>query len=100
MRDRIVAFSREFYYIWPTERPSQYAAALAYYAIFSVVPVIYIAFTLADLLAGQLAVGTLVHTQIAGLLGEGVALALRETVNNLAERTSTGTPWAAAIQYM
>ena len=49
-----LSFLKEIYRIWITERPTQFAAALAYYAIFSFVPVIYIAFTLADILVEKL----------------------------------------------
>lgn len=97
---RIVAFGREFYHIWLTEKPSQYAATLAYYAIFSVVPVIYIAFTVADLLVKQLAVGTQFYVEVGRLLGEEVALALQEAVADLAARTTAGGTWSTILQYV
>ena len=37
---KLVAFLKEIYGIWISERPTQFAAALAYYAIFSFVKVI------------------------------------------------------------
>jgi hypothetical protein len=47
----ISAFLKELYRIWITERPTQFAAALAYYAIFSFVLVIYVAFAITDVVA-------------------------------------------------
>ena len=46
---KLVAFLKGIYGIWISERPTQFAAALAYYAIFSFVPVIYITFTITEL---------------------------------------------------
>jgi uncharacterized BrkB/YihY/UPF0761 family membrane protein len=42
-----IDFGKQVYNIWVTERPTQLAAALAYYGMFSFAPVIYIAFALA-----------------------------------------------------
>lgn len=42
-RRSLLIFVREFYQIWITERPGPLAAALAYYTIFSVIPITYIA---------------------------------------------------------
>jgi membrane protein len=95
-----VAFGQEFYHIWLTEKPNQYAASLAYYALFSIVPVIYIAFTLADMVVKQLAVGTRFYVEIARLLGDEVALALQEAVRNLAARTTTDGLWSTVLQYV
>ena len=55
-RTRMAAFLKEIYSIWITERPTQFAAALAYYAIFSFIPLIYIAFTIADAFIARLSV--------------------------------------------
>ena len=53
---KLVTFLKEIYGIWVSERPTQFAAALAYYAIFSFVPVIYIAVTITDLVIERLSV--------------------------------------------
>jgi len=41
-------FLKKVYQIWVEERPVQLAAALAYYAMFALAPVIFIAFTVAS----------------------------------------------------
>ena len=83
IRAGLAAFLKELYDIWITERPTQFAAALAYYAIFSFVPLIYIAFTLADTFVARLSVSEQFYAQIAGLLGSEVAQSLQEAVANL-----------------
>jgi len=43
----ILDFLKKVYQIWISERPTQLAAALAYYAMFSIAPVIFIALSIA-----------------------------------------------------
>lgn len=88
---QVTAFLKEIYHIWMAERPSQFAAALAYYATFSFVPVIYIAFTLADLFVTRLSVAEQFYGQVSDLLGEQMALTIQDAVTNLAQRTGGST---------
>ena len=85
---KLVAFLKEIYGIWISERPTQFAAALAYYAIFSFVPVIYITFTITELVIERLSVAETFYTRIANLLGAEIAQALQEAVTGLAEKTA------------
>ena len=75
---KLVAFLKEIYAIWISERPTQFAAALAYYAIFSFVPVIYIAFTITELVIERLSVEEQFYAQVANLLGAELAQAFRK----------------------
>ena len=97
---KLVAFLKEIYGIWISERPTQFAAALAYYAIFSFVPVIYIAFTITELVIERLAVEEQFYAQIANLLGAEIAQALQEAVTGLAERTTGGTTLTTVIGFI
>ena len=81
---KLVAFLKEIYGIWVSERPTQFAAALAYYAIFSFLPVIYIAFTITELVIERLSVEEQFYAQRASLLGAEIAQALQEAVTSLA----------------
>lgn len=92
-----LSFLKEIYRIWITERPTQFAAALAYYAIFSFVPVIYVAFTLADILVEKLSLAEQFYVEISGLLGEEGVLLLQDKVTALAERTTGGTTLTVLI---
>ena len=96
----LVALAKEIYRIWITERPAQFAAALAYYSLFSFVPVIYVAYTLADLLLGRLSTADLFYTEVSSLFGEEVAQSLQEAVMALIERTAGGTILTSLIGFV
>ena len=98
--NRLVTFAKEIYGIWVSERPTQFAAALAYYAIFSFVPLIYIAFTITELVIERLSVEEQFYTQIANLLGTEVAQALQEAVTGLAQRTGGDTTLTTVIGFV
>jgi membrane protein len=100
VKSKLVRFAKELYTIWIAERPTQFAAALAYYAIFSFVPVIYIAFSLADFLVARLSVSDRFYAEVANLLGEEIALALQGAVANVAERTAGGTTLTTVIGFL
>jgi membrane protein len=97
---KLVAFLKETYGIWISERPTQFAAALAYYAIFSFVPVIYIAFTITELVIERLSVEEQFYAQIADLLGAEIAQALQEAVTSLAQRTAGDTTLTTVIGFV
>ena len=97
---KLAAFLKEIYAIWISERPTQFAAALAYYAIFSFVPVIYIAFTITELVVERLSVTEQFYAQIANILGAEIAQALQEAVTSLAERTAGGTTLTTVIGFL
>lgn len=96
----LLSFGKELYRIWITERPTQFAAALAYYAIFSFVPVIYIAFTLADLFVTRLSVAEQFYAQVTNLLGDELAYFVRDAVTSLALRTTGGTTLTSLIGFV
>jgi membrane protein len=95
-----VAFGKEIYDIWISERPTQFAAALAYYAIFSFVPLIYIAFTITELVIERLSVEEQFYAQVADLLGAEIAQALQEAVTGLAQRTGGDTTLTTVIGFI
>ena len=97
---KLVAFLKEIYGIWISERPTQFAAALAYYAIFSFVPVIYITFTITELVIERLSVAETFYTRIANLLGSEIAQALQEAVTGLAEKTAGDTTLTTIIGFV
>jgi membrane protein len=97
---KLVAFLKQIYEIWISERPTQFAAALAYYAIFSFVPVIYITFTITELVVERLSVAEQFYAQIANLLGAEIGQALQEAVTSLAERTGGGTTLTTVIGFL
>ena len=97
---KLMVFLKAIYGIWISERPTQFAAALAYYAIFSFVPLIYIAFTITELVIERLSVEEQFYAQIADLLGAEVAQALQEAVTGLAQRTGGDTALTTVIGFV
>src|SRR3990172_5885613 len=79
----ILGFLKEVYQIWINERPTQLAAALAYYGMFSIAPVIFIAFTVAGIFIDNLALAERVSTQLEQILGPEVVLAIQNLLTNI-----------------
>jgi membrane protein len=97
MRANFLKFFSEVYRIWIAEKPTQYAAALAYYAIFSFVPVIYLAFTLADIIFAKISVSSWFYNEITIILGENIAADIQNGVASLASKSSGDTTLTSII---
>jgi membrane protein len=75
---------------WTEDKSSTLAAALAYYALFSLAPLVLIAVAVAGLVFGQQAAEGQLYAQLAGLLGDVTAKALQELVANLHQEQGGG----------
>jgi membrane protein len=84
-------FVKELYRIWLSERPTQLAAALAYFGLFSFAPVIYIAFTVAGLFIDKSALLDRIMTSFEAALGPEITLVIQEMLNNVASKASGGS---------
>ena len=84
-------FLREVYNIWVAERPTQLAAALAYYSSFTIVPIIYVALTVAQLFLGEALSSETLYLRMADILGPETATLLRDGVNATSQSTSQGS---------
>jgi uncharacterized BrkB/YihY/UPF0761 family membrane protein len=62
---------------WSKHKDARQGAALAYYSIFSLGPLMVIAIAIAGLIFGQDAVRGEVASQLKGLVGDGVAQAVK-----------------------
>ena len=91
------AFASELYRIWITERPSVLAASLAYYSIFSFVPVIFIAFTVAGVFIDVVVVADQFVDRVEQILGQEAAAMIEEMLISVAETTSTGSALTTII---
>src|SRR5688500_6782508 len=67
---------------WNDEAPSK-GAAIAYYSLFSIAPLIFIVITVAGYIHGPDAVRGVVFSQLAALMGENGAEAVREMLANV-----------------
>jgi membrane protein len=99
-RSQILEFVREIYQIWVAERPTQLAAALAYFGLFSFAPVIYIAIAVAGIFIDK---STLLNNFLASLstvLGPGVSQAVAEMLNKVSAPTSTGSILLSLVSFI
>jgi membrane protein len=76
-------FLKELYQVWITERPSQQAAALAYYSMFAIAPIIYVAYTVAGIFLRQLSLEDIQLERIADLLGPEITQFILDAVSNI-----------------
>lgn len=74
---------------WSQDRAPRLGAALAYYTVFSIVPLLIIIIAVIGLVFGREAAQGAIMQQIAGLLGEQSAAALNEMIQR-ADQPSTG----------
>lgn len=96
-KNKLLAVFKEVYQIWVSERPATFAAAMAYYALFSVVPLIYIILFFANLVLEKLSIGNQLYTLASDFFGEEVVIYFQERIANLAETTTGGTILGSAI---
>lgn len=74
---------------WNDQAPSK-GAALAYYSMFSIAPLLYLIISIAGLFFGADAVRGMVFGQIASLMGQGGAEAIREMLAHVSEPKTGG----------
>lgn len=74
----LINFLKQVYRIWTIERPTQLAAALAYYAIFALAPMIFIASSIAGIFINNLALIERAFAQLEETLGSEVVQAVRD----------------------
>ncbi|GEP59573.1 YihY/virulence factor BrkB family protein [Reyranella soli] len=72
-----------------------HGAAIAYYTLFAVAPVLLIIIAIAGLVFGREAAEAAIVAQLSGLMGESTAKALEEIVHKVGDRE--GGLWATAI---
>src|SRR5262245_52346752 len=80
---------------WIRDSAPSKGAALSYYTIFSMAPLLFIGSSVAGLLFGPEAVQGAVMAQLTDLMGEGAAQAIKEMLANL-QRPERGL-WGAAV---
>ncbi len=84
---------------WNRARSPRLAAALAYYALFSLAPAIFIAFSVADFILDDMTIVGQIMAQVEILFGAEVALFINDLVMSLDERTPDGTTLASLVSF-
>mgnify|MGYP002778121233 CR=1 FL=1 len=80
---------KETFHEWNQDKASRLAAALAYYTIFSIAPLLMIAIAVAGAVFGEEAARGEIVTQIEGLVGEAGATVVQTALANV-NQTNTG----------
>ena len=86
----VTALAKETVTRWTEDKASTMAAALAYYSLFSLAPLVLIAVAVAGLAFGQQAAAGELYAQLAGIIGDTGALALQDIVANMNQDQSGG----------
>lgn len=82
---------------WKDDKAPRMAAAMAYYAVFSMGPLLLIALTVASIFFGEEAARTEMLTQISSVVGASTTEAIAGMLQNIRERQSTGLTAVAGV---
>jgi membrane protein len=83
--------------IWGAQRPSRLAAALAYYAMFSIAPMLFVVITVAGIFVDEQTVVDRLVAQLASNLGPEAVQLIQGMVAGASLSTSGGSPLATLI---
>ena len=83
-------FVKKVVYEWIDDQPFALAAALSYYTLFSLAPLLTIAIAVAGFFFGQEAAQNQVVETTQGLVGQESAQAIQEMIRNAAEKPAAG----------
>src|SRR5919202_707560 len=86
----IVRLLKETFQEWQEDKASRLAAALAYYTIFSIAPLLIIAIAIAGAVFGEEAARGEIVGQIQGLVGKPGAEFIETAINNANKPGSNG----------
>ena len=89
-KPHLIDFFKEVYNIWITERPSQLAAALAYFSLFSFAPIVYIAYKISSLVLSAALLESQIVERAAAKMNPEVYEFLSSSVNQLTDSTAGG----------
>ena len=86
----VTTLAKETVTRWTEDKASALAAALAYYSLFSLAPLVLIAVAVAGLVFGHQAAEGQLYSQLAGLIGDAGAKALQEIVARMNQEQGGG----------
>jgi membrane protein len=93
-------FIKEIYRIWVSERPTQLAAALAYFGLFSFAPVIYISFIVAGFFIDKSILLERLMTSLGATLGPGITKVIVDLLNNLSPLFADGSWFISVVSFI
>lgn len=86
---------KEAYQLFTDNKAMRMSAALAYYTIFSIAPMLIVIISLCDIFYGKEAIEGSIYGQIQGFVGKDAALQIEQVIRNAT--TSTDITWASVI---
>ena len=90
-------FARALYDIFLKQRPTQLAAALAFYGLFSFAPVLFIAKSVAQVFINVEINSTMLYERLEKVLGPQAVPIIQKAVDNVSSRTTSGSWLATTI---
>ena len=93
-------FVKQIYRTYILERPTHFAASLAYYSLFSLVPIIYVAFSLAGVFIDNESTAQRMVENIESKLGADVAEMLVTTLEEVTEGNSRSSTLQRSISFV
>jgi membrane protein len=96
----LIGFIQEISSIWTRERHTVIAAALAYYSMFAIAPIIYISLTIAGIFVDQLALADQIFQNIASYLGPEITGYIQEAVVKLSSPSSNFPVLGTVISFI
>jgi membrane protein len=86
----IIEFGKKLAIGWDEDKPARLAAGLAYYSLFSLVPMIFIIFTIAGIFVDEVMVATQLFEKVNKVLGPEIVSLIEKSLVSL-EGTTTST---------
>jgi membrane protein len=97
---KLKAMVKGIYRIWIGERPGPLAASLAYYALFSMVPITYLGIVIAGLFVDASELVVRLEDQLKELLGPEAVEQFASAVEMLADSTTKGSTIGSLISFI
>jgi membrane protein len=93
-------FIKEVLKTWGAERPTQLAAALAYYGIFSFAPIIFIVVSIVGLFVENIDPASQLFQRLEELFGEGISNLVQDSVTALSTTPSSNSILISVISIL
>jgi membrane protein len=93
-------FTKEVYKIWTSERPTQLAAALAYYSMFSFAPIIFVAVSIAGLFIDEIDPASQFFQRLEDMFGAEISALVQESVMALSNTPSSSSVLVSLISFL
>jgi membrane protein len=93
-------FVKELYRTWIADRPTQLAAALAYYGIFSFAPIIFFVVSIVGLFVENIDPASQIFQRLEELFGEGISNLVQDSVTALSTTPSSSSILVSVISML